>query len=195
MLSKRFGFSLIMLAVALLIAVPSPMLAQTAQTQVAQPSEGGVNWSGAGFGALAVLANVPYIPAKLVYALLGGVCGAGTWALTGGNTQVADTVWRSALGGDYVVTPSMIQGKQSWNFSGPTETAPEAPKAASAATGSPPATGPASVLNGAPIASAPTFGAAPDSGTPATPPASGASPQPIDKGTGPVAGTTEKSVE
>jgi hypothetical protein len=147
MFGKRIELSLIALALALLLAAPAPILAQTlapasesgAQTQVPQPDEGGgVNWKGAGFGALSVLANIPYIPAKLVYAILGGIVGGGAWAITAGNTQVANTVWRSSLGGDYVVTPGMLEGQEPINFSGPTGTAPQA-TAASAPAGQSPA--------------------------------------------------------
>src|SRR6266849_9546396 len=99
-------------------AAPSPV-------QVQQPQEGGVNWPGTGYGVGALFANVLYVPAKLVYAILGGLVGGGTYLITAGNKQAADTVWRSAFGGDYVVTPQMLAGEQPLNFSGPTETPPE----------------------------------------------------------------------
>ena len=65
-----------------------------------------------------------YIPAKLTYAILGGIVGGGTSLVTAGNQQAANTVWRSSLGGDYVVTPQMLAGTQPINFSGPTSTPP-----------------------------------------------------------------------
>ena len=46
--------------------------------------------------------------------------------VTAGNTQAANTVWRSSLGGDYVLTPQMVSGQQPINFSGPTNTPPPA---------------------------------------------------------------------
>jgi hypothetical protein len=170
MFSRRFELSLIALALALLLAAPAPILAQAVapasetatQTQVPQPDEGGVNWKGVGFGTLSVLANIPYIPAKLVYAILGGIVGGGAWAITAGNTQVANTVWRSSLGGDYVVTPGMLEGQVPINFSGPTGTAPQA-TAASAPMSQAPA-----MSSSAPAPSMPTM------------------PQRIDQGTGPV---------
>jgi hypothetical protein len=100
--------------------------AATSATQVPQ-GESGVNWPGAGYGAAALFGNLLYLPAKLVYAVLGGIVGGGTWLVTAGNTQAADTVWRSALGGDYVLTPQMIAGEQPINFSGPTEIPPPPP--------------------------------------------------------------------
>jgi|SRR5215475_2140388 len=93
------------------------------QTQVAQPNSG-VNWQGAGYGAASLLCNLIYIPFKLTYALLGGLVGGGAYLITAGNGQASDAIWRSSLGGDYVLTPAMIAGDQPINFSGPTGTPP-----------------------------------------------------------------------
>ena len=102
MFYARHRFSITAMALVVLLAMPAPMLAQDfspltpEQTQqVPEPAEGGVNWGGVGWGALSLLANIPYIPAKMLYALTGSLVGAGAWAVTGGNTQVANTVWRS----------------------------------------------------------------------------------------------------
>jgi len=145
-------------------------------TQVEQPPEGGINWPGTGYGVGALFANVLYVPAKLVYAILGGIIGGGTYLVTAGNTQAADTVWRSAWGGDYVVTPQMLAGEQPLNFSGPTETPPE-PPAPSSATSS----------NGgtvAPIAPIPASG----SSVPGSSASASSSGQPLDHGSGPANG-------
>jgi hypothetical protein len=121
------------LAITMLAPIGAGAFAQSSATasapssQVPQPDQGGVNWSGVGYGAGSLLTNVLYIPAKLVYALLGGLVGGGAYALTGGNTQTANTIWRSSLGGDYVVTPDMLAGKEPIHFSGPTDTAPLPP--------------------------------------------------------------------
>ncbi|MBI3782763.1 MAG: hypothetical protein HY270_05105 [Deltaproteobacteria bacterium] len=65
-----------------------------------------------------VLTNVVYVPAKLVYAGLGGLTGAFAWALTGGNEEVADSIWTPSTGGTYVITPTMMEGGQKVHFSG-----------------------------------------------------------------------------
>ena len=83
---------------------------------MAQPENGGVNWKGAGIGAAALVANVGYIPAKMAYAILGGIAGGVGYALTGGNEKAANTIWRSTLGGDYVVTPDMLSGQTPLHF-------------------------------------------------------------------------------
>ena len=72
----------------------------------------------AGWGALTVFTNVIYMPAKLVYATLGGITGGLAFALTGGDTQTAETVWVTTMGGTYVVTPRMLQGEDPIAFSG-----------------------------------------------------------------------------
>jgi hypothetical protein len=91
--------------------------------QVTQPEQGGVNWKGVGIGAGTIASNVFYMPAKLAYGILGGIGGGAAYALTGGNKQVANTIWRSSLGGDYIVTPDMLTGKERLHFNGPTSTA------------------------------------------------------------------------
>lgn len=169
-------------ALAAMLAMPiGPMASSLAQAQTApaagatpvqvpQPNEGGVNWPGAGYGAAALLGNVLYIPAKLVYAVLGGIGGGAAFLLTAGNTQTANTIWRSSLGGDYVLTPQMVAGEEPINFSGPTDTAPTPPDTTGASAVQPmtPIPPPA-----APVAS---------TGSSAYP--SGA--QPMDSGSGPV---------
>ena len=137
----------------------------SAPPQVSQPPTGGVNWGGVGVGAGTVAGNILYVPAKLVYGILGGIAGGATYVLTGGNTQTANTVWRSSLGGDYVLTPDMVSGKEPIHFSGPTNT-----PADNGANG--PASSMPAESNSPSTASAPTTMA----------------PQPIDRGTGPVSG-------
>lgn len=92
-------------------------------SQVPQPDPSGVNWKGVGIGAGTIAGNILYVPAKLLYGILGGIGGGAGYALTGGNQQIANTIWRSSLGGDYVLTPDMVSGKRPVHFSGPTQTA------------------------------------------------------------------------
>jgi hypothetical protein len=78
----------------------------------------------AGWGALTVLANVAYMPAKLVYAALGGLTGGMALGVTGGDMNTAETVWVTSMGGTYVLTPRMLQGLDPVSFAGTTEPAP-----------------------------------------------------------------------
>jgi hypothetical protein len=84
----------------------------------------------AGWGVLTVLANVGYMPAKTVYAVLGGLTGGLAYVCTGGDTETATNVWSPSLGGTYVLTPSMIRGEDPIAFAG-TPAAPSLDEAAS----------------------------------------------------------------
>jgi hypothetical protein len=187
---RKGNFRFAVIAVALSVMLAGPLAefaaAQSAQpvgapgaTQVPQPADNNVNWPGAGYGAGALLCNVIYIPAKLVYALLGGIVGGGTYLITAGNQQAANTVWRSALGGDYVVTPQMLAGQQPINFSGPTDTPPTAPEPVTSSSTSTTTT--ASSGGVAPITPLPV------SSTSANASTTGG--QPLDHGAGPASGS------
>src|SRR5277367_6216179 len=115
MRKRSFRFAMIAIGLGVMLAMPAEYAAAQSQpptTQVPQPPANDVNWPGAGYGVGALLCNVLYIPAKLTYAVLGGVVGGGTYLVTAGNQTAANTVWRSSLGGDYVVTPQMLAGQQ-----------------------------------------------------------------------------------
>jgi hypothetical protein len=73
----------------------------------------------AGTGTATVLANVVYIPTKLVYATLGGITGGFAYVLTGANYQVAEKIWVPSLGGNYVLSPDQLFGNQPIYFSAP----------------------------------------------------------------------------
>lgn len=72
----------------------------------------------AGWGSLTVLTNVLYMPAKLVYASVGGLTGGLALACTGGDYDVASNVWTPSLGGTYVVTDRMLRGEDAIEFAG-----------------------------------------------------------------------------
>ncbi|MDZ7379844.1 MAG: hypothetical protein ONB06_10945 [candidate division KSB1 bacterium] len=73
-----------------------------------------------GWGSLAVVCNVFYVPAKLAWAGVGGVTGALAYVVTLGDVDTAKRVWQPSLGGNYVVTPAMLRGEEPLYFS-PTE--------------------------------------------------------------------------
>src|SRR6266545_1927814 len=73
----------------------------------------------AGMGTATVLANVVYMPTKLVYAVLGGITGSFAYVLTGANSEVAERVWTPSLGGNYVLVPEQLRGNQPIYFSAP----------------------------------------------------------------------------
>ena len=75
-------------------------------------------WEDAGWGTLTVLSNVVYMPAKIVYSVLGGITGGFAYALTAGDLDTAEKVWVPSMAGTYVITPSMLKGEDSIAFSG-----------------------------------------------------------------------------
>jgi hypothetical protein len=84
----------------------------------ARRSESGEASSDFGIGLVAVLANVVYMPVKVVYGVLGGITGCFAYVLSGANRDVADGVWVPSLGGDYVLTTEMMTGRERVHFSG-----------------------------------------------------------------------------
>lgn len=81
-------------------------------------------WSTVGWGVLTGLANVVYVPAKLVYAGLGGLTGGMALGLTGGDTKTAESIWEPSLFGNYFLTPAMVQGQEPFSFAGSPMAAP-----------------------------------------------------------------------
>jgi hypothetical protein len=71
-----------------------------------------------GWGTLAMGANLLYMPAKLVYVLLGGMTGGLAYLMTFGDEDAARLVWSPSLGGTYVITPAMVRGHESILYSG-----------------------------------------------------------------------------
>ena len=76
-----------------------------------------------GIGIGTIFTNIIYMPAKFVYATLGGITGGFAFCLTGGRMDIANGIWRPSLGGTYVVTPSMLRGEDPIYFSGVTRRA------------------------------------------------------------------------
>ena len=83
----------------------------------ARPAQAGY-LEDAGWGSLTVLSNVVYMPAKIVYATLGGLTGGLAFALTVGDLSTAETVWVTTMGGTYVITTRMLQGEEPIAFAG-----------------------------------------------------------------------------
>jgi len=69
-----------------------------------------------GFGS-GVLTLV-YLPLKSAYAILGGIVGGFTYALTGGNMDTAKSVWEPSVYGTYVITPDHLKGNEPVRFYG-----------------------------------------------------------------------------
>ena len=94
------GWRLVVVVTVLAGALAVPRVAQAAY------------YEHAGWGALATLANLAYMPAKVGYAMVGGFTGGLAYAVTGGDLETAEQVWIPCLGGTYVLTPKMLQGQE-----------------------------------------------------------------------------------
>ena len=106
---KKFNrLPVIVICLLLITGGPSMVLAEGELDPVEQ----------AGLGVVSALLTLPYGPAKIVYAGLGGIVGGATWVLTGGNAEAAKTVWEPSFYGDYVITPDHILGKKPLRFFG-----------------------------------------------------------------------------
>jgi hypothetical protein len=71
-----------------------------------------------GIGVVTALANVVYMPVKVVYGVMGGVTGGFAYVLSGANRDVAEGVWVPSLGGDYVLTTDHMTGREQVHFNG-----------------------------------------------------------------------------
>jgi len=73
---------------------------------------------GAGLQAASWALSVPYGAAKMSYAIGGGLVGALAWVMTGGNLEVAKSVWIPSMTGDYIVQPLHLTGEMHIYFVG-----------------------------------------------------------------------------
>lgn len=64
------------------------------------------------------LLTVPYGAVKVAYALGGGIVGGLAWVVTGGNTEVAESIWIPSITGDYIVRPENLSGEKPLHFVG-----------------------------------------------------------------------------
>ena len=62
--------------------------------------------------------TVPYGAAKMAYAIGGGIVGGLAWAITGGDMEVAKSIWIPSMTGDYIVQPQHLTGEKHLYFVG-----------------------------------------------------------------------------
>ena len=86
------------------------------ETIAAKTSGDTLDWHQVGIGFSTAVGNLFYIPAKITYATLGGVAGGAAYIVMRGEHRAAHDIWRNSLRGDYVLTPSMIQGQEPIHF-------------------------------------------------------------------------------
>ena len=69
-------------------------------------------------GASVVLANVVYMPAKVLYAAGGGLVAGAAYLFSAGDKDVAKPILDAAIGGDYLVEPEHLSGDKQLVFFG-----------------------------------------------------------------------------
>ncbi len=69
-------------------------------------------------GVGAALGTLVYAPVKIAYAVTGTVISGFAWLWTAGDGDVTRTIFYSAVGGDYVILPSHVEGDRSLEFLG-----------------------------------------------------------------------------
>lgn len=72
-------------------------------------------------GASCVLANVVYMPAKVLYAAGGGLVAGAAYLFSAGDKEVAKPILDAAVGGDYIVQPEHLAGDKKLVFFGQSE--------------------------------------------------------------------------
>jgi hypothetical protein len=65
-----------------------------------------------------VLASAVYFPAKVLFAAGGAVTSGVAYVATLGSPEPSHDIWDASVEGDYVVTPSMIEGREDVDFVG-----------------------------------------------------------------------------
>jgi hypothetical protein len=108
-----------MLAVALLAAPLASQAQQAPAKAEEQQSPTKEIGSEVGWGVGTVLANVFYMPTKVVYAGLGLLTGGIGYMLTAGRGDVANEIIYPAVKGTYVLTTDHLKGEQPVVFIGP----------------------------------------------------------------------------
>ncbi len=53
--------------------------------------------------------NLVFLPAKAISVLMGGVSGALSFVLTGGNADLTRQIWRDTTEGPYLITPQLAR--------------------------------------------------------------------------------------
>jgi len=110
--SLKKGASIFMLIVfALVVGIGTPVVSFAAEEESSPSNE-------AALGVGSFFLTLVYTPVKMAYAILGGVVGGFTYALTGGNLDTAQNVWEPSVYGTYVITPDHLKGNEPVRFVG-----------------------------------------------------------------------------
>lgn len=103
------------------MAVALAVVMASGPARAAEPlgEESSSVWADLGWGTASIGTNLGYIPAKMLYALGGGLVGLLAWGVTAGDDEVAKGILGPSFGGTWAVTPNMLRGKEPIYFNGP----------------------------------------------------------------------------
>lgn len=85
------------------------------QAQYEEPTDPGYDLA---TGAACFLITPVYGAFKLAFAGLGALTGGLTWIFTGGDTETAQRIWNTSMGGTYIITPDHLAGRKPIRFAG-----------------------------------------------------------------------------
>ncbi|OQW31571.1 MAG: hypothetical protein A4E19_08135 [Nitrospira sp. SG-bin1] len=108
-----------------LVMIGESVLAHGEDISEASPSHASLSSStnlsspeAAGLQAACWALTVPYGAVKMAYAIGGGIVGGLAWAITGGDMEVAKSVWIPSMTGHYIVQPQNLTGEKHLYFVG-----------------------------------------------------------------------------
>jgi hypothetical protein len=113
--------SAVKLVLTLMISLSLVLVSVPVGAMTDQEASQGSTAPGAGIQAASWLATIPYGAVKVAFAVLGGVVGGMTYAVTGGNKDAAETVWTKSMYGTYILTPEHLRGEKQIHFIGTPE--------------------------------------------------------------------------
>jgi len=110
--SLKQGTSIFMpIVFALVVGFGAPGVSFAAEEESSPSNE-------AALGVGSFFVTLVYTPLKMAYAILGGVVGGFTYALTGGDLETAEAVWEPSVYGTYIITPDHLKGNEPVRFNG-----------------------------------------------------------------------------
>ena len=117
--TSSFKLALVFLLLALCTVTMAPVAwSQTGTGSASGVSTEGGDTSSAGMQVAAGASTLLYFPLKAVFAISGGIVGGLAYAFSGGNEQVAKSIWTTSLYGTYIITPDHLQGNRPIRFLG-----------------------------------------------------------------------------
>ena len=108
---KKWTSVFMLIVFALVVGFGAPVASFAADAESSPSNE-------AALGVGSFFLTLVYTPVKMAYAILGGVVGGFTYALTGGDLETAQDVWEPSVYGTYVITPDHLKGNEPVRFVG-----------------------------------------------------------------------------